>query len=1331
MRTEDAKDCDYYLGLDIGTSSLGWAVTDKDYNILQHSRKALWGVHLFDEGKTASERRTHRCARRRYNRRKQRIALLREIFNDEICKVDQGFFERLDESGLKIEDRNQTQPNSLFNDSNFSDRSFHSKFPTIYHLRNYLMTTDEKPDIRLVYLAIHHIVKYRGHFLFSGLSSEGIPSFDDVMNVLLDDIEKYGMDLQIPDVTEVSSILSDRSVGINDKKRALSAAMGCDTKQEKEFANLLSGGKTKLNELFDDESLKGQSVSFKDPGIDDRLAELEDSLDADTFNTLRIAKRAYEWSVLTSMLKGFNNISQAKINLYDKHAADLKTLKKAVRTYIPDCYRDMFKLGDKKHIGNYCSYSGVCGKKKPEKTCDSDTFCKYCLSMFKNTGIFDDPQYSDMISRLKNNEFMPKQSSKENSVLPYTVHQSELRAILSNVSRFYPFLNTVCDDGFTPTEKIVKIQEFRIPYYIGPLDSRSSRAWVVRKSNQRTTPWNFENVIDMEASAESFMDNLTSTCTYMVGEKVLPKNSPTYLYFQIYNELNNIRVNGDRLPLRIKKRIVAELFEDPSRRTKVTVNVLKKYLQQIGEVSKKDPLEITGIDNEIKSTLRPLLQIRAAIGDKANDRRMCDEIVRIVTVFDDSRQVKSRLTKTLGNRLSKDEISSLSKLRFEGWGRLSERFLTGIRAVCPDLGREACILDILENTSYNLMEVYHKFGFQKIVDDYNISMTSDDEVTYKSVDELYVSPAVKRGIWRTVCVVRDVVDHIGHPPSKVFVETTRQATDPADRRRTESRKDNLVQLYKACKADVDLMTSLEGRTEADLKSRSLYLYYTQLGRCMYCGKPIDVENLGNKDLVDRDHIYPQSVTKDDSIHNNMALACRECNSRKSNTYPIPAEWQRNMRPFWDELLNKKLIRQEKYSRLVRTEPFTEDELAKFINRQLVETSQSVKGAISILKRLFGEETDIVYVKAGEVSRFRQFCDSPITTKCRMINDLHHAKDAYLNIVVGNVYDTKFTKDVNRFLGTHEQYNLAKMYDKPVSRNGTTAWIPGDNGTKATVLRYMRRDNILFTRYPVIQKGMLFDDNLIRAKDTLFDRKKNRMAEKYGGYDNVKGACYSIIRYNGPKGSVTSIESIPVMEIERLKDATGIRDYFSEDFGEDVEILIPIIRVGSLFDWDGFRMTISGRTGNSIVFYPAIQMLVPDDKMLYIKKLSNYSEDRKDKTIRTAGYYGISREANTILLEYLLEKSRSLPYSKVLKNLSSNIEINRIAFDNADELSQANVLVEILHSFHCDATTTSFESIGGVKTTGRIVLNKKIPRCDDVWFINQSPSGLSENRIKIG
>ena len=96
---------DYYLGLDIGTDSVGWAVADKEYNILNFNSKAMWGIHLFDSGETAEGRRINRIARRRLERRKQRIELLHEIFSNEINKVEPEFFKRLAESRLVFDDR--------------------------------------------------------------------------------------------------------------------------------------------------------------------------------------------------------------------------------------------------------------------------------------------------------------------------------------------------------------------------------------------------------------------------------------------------------------------------------------------------------------------------------------------------------------------------------------------------------------------------------------------------------------------------------------------------------------------------------------------------------------------------------------------------------------------------------------------------------------------------------------------------------------------------------------------------------------------------------------------------------------------------------------------------------------------------------------------------------------------------------------------------------------------------------------------------------------------------------------------------------------------------
>lgn len=69
----------YYLGLDMGTGSVGWAVTDSEYHVLRKHGKALWGVRLFESASTAEERRMFRTSRRRLDRRNWRIEILQEI----------------------------------------------------------------------------------------------------------------------------------------------------------------------------------------------------------------------------------------------------------------------------------------------------------------------------------------------------------------------------------------------------------------------------------------------------------------------------------------------------------------------------------------------------------------------------------------------------------------------------------------------------------------------------------------------------------------------------------------------------------------------------------------------------------------------------------------------------------------------------------------------------------------------------------------------------------------------------------------------------------------------------------------------------------------------------------------------------------------------------------------------------------------------------------------------------------------------------------------------------------------------------------------------------
>ena len=61
---------EYFVGLDIGTDSVGWAVTDPEYRLKKHHGKQLWGVRLFDSAEPAQERRMYRTGRRLNERRR-------------------------------------------------------------------------------------------------------------------------------------------------------------------------------------------------------------------------------------------------------------------------------------------------------------------------------------------------------------------------------------------------------------------------------------------------------------------------------------------------------------------------------------------------------------------------------------------------------------------------------------------------------------------------------------------------------------------------------------------------------------------------------------------------------------------------------------------------------------------------------------------------------------------------------------------------------------------------------------------------------------------------------------------------------------------------------------------------------------------------------------------------------------------------------------------------------------------------------------------------------------------------------------------------------------
>lgn len=1336
---------EYFLGLDLGTGSLGWAVTTIDYEIMRAHGKALWGVRLFDGAKTAEERRGFRTGRRRLARKNWRIELLQKIFAEEIHKIDPGFYLRMKESRYTKEDKRDSNgdcpelPYALFVDASYTDKEYHEQFPTIYHLRKWLMNTDKIPDIRLVYLALHHMMKHRGHFLFSG-TIESIKNFRQTFDGFLQRIVEEELDFQIElkeeQWTEFESILKDKSITKSAKKTKLVKLTGAKTSCEKAVLNLIVGGTVKLSDIFADQSLnqiEKPKISFSDNSFEEDISSIKTEL-GERFIIIEYAKAVYDWSVLVDILEDFVTISEAKVAIYEKHREDLKYLKNLVREkFDREAYKEIFVKTEEK-LMNYSAYIGMtkvngrkCGLKG--KRCDRKEFYDFLKKKILNV-IPKDPDILYLKEEIEKGTFLPRQVTKENGVIPYQIHLTELKRMIENLQDRVPFLK---ENG----DKLCQIFTFRIPYYVGPLNGvckgTETTNWLQRKRNDKIYPWNFEEVVDQEASAEQFIRRMTNKCTYLMREDVLPKNSLLYSKFMVLNELNNLCLNGYPISVELKQKIYTDLFQ---KKRKVTQKVLKNYLKTEGIVAADeiDRLDITGIDGDFKSSLTAYHDFKEKLTGCILSDQQKEKIILDITLFGEDKKLLKRRLMAMFPELTDNQVKALCVLSYKGWGRLSRKFLEEVSAPAPETGEAWSIIQALWESNDNLMQLLgEKYQFSDGVEREN-GTDEPKDITYQMIDQMAVSPAVKRQIWQTILVVKELCKVLDNPPKRVFIEMAREKMES---KRTNSRKQKLIELYKKCREEErDWLQELNDTKEQDFRRDKLFLYYTQKGRCMYSGESIRLADLWDNQKYDIDHIYPQSKVMDDSLDNRV-LVKREYNSEKTDAYPIADTIRSARKPFWKSLLDGGFITKEKYQRLTRATAFDDSELAGFIARQLVETRQATKAVASVLKQVL-PETEIVYTKAKTTSQFRQDFGF---IKVRELNDLHHAKDAYLNIVVGNTYFTKFTKSAAWFVKEHpgRSYNLKKMFvSEDIVRNGETAWRAGEKGTICIVRKVMDKNNILVTRRSYQQNGGLFDQQLVKKGKGQVPVKGSdeRLCdiEKYGGYNKATGTYFVLVESEDKKGNkIRTIEYIPLYLCQQLENSEEkMKQYLlTERKLKNPRVLLNKIKMDTLFNVDGFFMWLSGRTGEQLLFKNANQLLISHQEQLILKRVLKFVQRQKEnKNIEIHPYDHLTQEDALQLYDAFVDKISNTIYHVRLSKQEETLIDKRDKFVELSLEEKCIVLSEILHMFQCQSGSANLKLIGGPESAGILVLNNNIAKLKKIIILNQSPTGIYQQEIDL-
>lgn len=1092
-----------------------------------------------------------------------------------------------------------------------------------------------------------------------------------------------------------------------------------DKKIVKEFMRGLVGNKFNVSKLymhedlqFDDEDLK---LQFSDKSYEEKITEYENVLE-EKMEFIDLMQRFYSWIELSKIVGSDSqhaSISGAMVNIYESHREDLRTLKEVMLKIGKKEYDEMFKPTSK-NVVNYYNYVNpvACSGDK------TDGFYKYVKKAIEKS---DDSRKDEILQKIANETYMLKQTSKNNAYIPYQMQKDELIKILDHQEKYYPVLKENRD-------KIISILEFRIPYYYGPLDGNKQFGWLIKKKgkeNERILPWNHQEIVDVQETAAQFIKKLTNYCTYLPIEKVMPQKSLTCSMYEVLSEVNKIRIDGKLLPIDTKNRLIEDLFfKRKTVKEKDLINWLKQNQLTVGE--------ITGYQKEkaFSSSLAPWIDFKE-IFDEINDSNydLIEKIIEDTTIFNEGSILKERLKKVYN--LDQNKIKKIMKLKYSGWSRLSKKLINGIRAD-NKFGSSVSILDVMKESHMTLMEIINDqdLGFKQIIEKENFK-NETGSFEYEDIENLAGSPALKRGIWQTLQVIEEIKNYMGHEPKNIYIEFAREEQEKV---RTTTRVKKLKSIYNDIKNQLDVhgkevYSNLNKQDEKSSIEKRLYLYYTQLGKCMYSGESLDIDKLSNYEI---DHIFPRTLTSDDSL-DNLVLVKKKENQRKLDDLVLPLEIRNKMEVFWKKLYDNGLITQTKYYRLMRDE-FRRDQIDKFINRQLVETRQIIKHVANIIENHF-EDTKVFTVRANLSHEFREKYG---IYKNRNVNDFHHAHDAYIACIIGRYIQIRFPGLEAKYVYGQYMQNVKKTKNNIDKENhgfiinsmkyecidedtGEVIWNP------ERILDYIKCFNyrdVYITKKLDTNNRELFNVTILpndknsekgKTKATIPVNKLRSNVRKYGGFSGLQS---DIVAIEGKKGKKIDRRLINLPILLRYVSIEDQCKYIMENNKYSDVKIIKKIKKNQLIEIDGGLYYLSSATE----LVNAHQLILNNKENEIIFEINN-------AMIKNDYSYFENREIEITKLYNLLCDKMKKYYPKYKgiyeKILTKNIDFNILEID-----LKCRVILEVLKILKAGAINGNlkFEPYNMTDREGR--LSKQSIHLDNTYFYDVSITGIYSKKYKL-
>jgi len=1393
----------YSIGFELSSTAHGFVATDPNGNVLYHGKQPVMGTRVFKEGQHAAEARMPRTSRRGIQRRRGREHEMERVFAPVISSIDPDFFIRRRMSYKLGKIRFESDP------IGFSySRLFHS-FPTLAHLDVALMEADSAMDPRLIFEAVANHVVRRGHFLLENqnVSSTNsdidtqVANYAEVLVSYFEDTldERIELSLEALDI--------NGNVTARELQKQFASAMcvsGDDIQKKTEkaqikaIADLVAGYKADLTVLVPDaEKLPKVSISDGD-ALEEFLA---DSCPDSLVPVLMAAQALYTSWKLQGMLSYApgKSLSHNQVAQHDVYGKQLRMLKDLALKYVAkqdangnvdeDGFKDYVRFfGGPKREDGY-RYDKVQVKKQDSpknnmgytaynlNVLGYEEFAKRVELLFKDTDAVDDSQYKTMMEAFANHAFLRRIHTVDNAAIPYQLHAEVVNRIIDNQGRFYPWL-------IDAREHILKVLTSRIPYYVGPLDSTDHGkagengtrfAWVKRLAGHEdafVSPWNYEDHIDIDTTAELFIRRMTGECSYLDGEDVLAKNSLLYEKYCFFNELASLSFTEDGdswMPFDAGMR--RAIYDAASDGKTMTVKRIESVLQRDFFIAHP---HVRGTSNpKAMSSKRSnyayfcrLFDVKAL---SASDMSMAEDLVLWNTVFEDRDILRRKILKTYGDLLTEKAVDDFCHKRLSGWGKLSERLLTGIWA--DTASGDLCVMDVLEQgrpygryrgSSMNLMQILNDdaLGFKmeiKRLNDSHMQMAEGFDL-----NALPGSPALRRGVSQAMKVLDDIVSVAGKAPDRIYLKVTRTASNSRKGKRTAKRSDKIKLALKALDADAaadlgaaKLLRELGMFDEKEINER-IYLYFHQAGKCLYTGKPIDITRIASNDYY-VDHVVPLAYRKDESLDNKV-LVYAEASRYKSETLLVSPAVQRKMLPFWRMLRNAGLMSERKLNALIRTE-ISEGMLKSIIGRQFTENSWEAKLFTAAIAAKY-PGTVVIPVKAGVIGAVRSRIGIPKSLKA---NQFYHAHDALLAAEVGRYMELAKPAFVHNRVKYEQYMRKIKLVDeenKKAPKSQLDFFAGGfffDRVDKDTGEVYWDKDeeveriyracgwkNLRVT-YAAFEDGGAFWKQTIyspREKSKLIATKSDRPAEIYGGYSSQTFANFFVyevmkkkvkqLRFGAVPAAIASKSDPDTYNAMLEMYARGLAKTAKEKF---VRIVRARVLKNTMIELYGERFRIAGEKQ----VYPVRQMPLAIDEVYLLKGVEAIAAagnagasariDFEKAAESLVGFWDLLLEKLPVNYPKLTAQLKlgSLKHPKDILAATSESEFPAIVYKIAEAEIQVMEQASGLRNMS-DTKILGGNTFGGslVFTFNKVLNDPKSKAC----FIDTTPAGLHEVKTKI-